>query len=320
MASPVKLMRQYRYEHWGLLYSFAGMLLLPWMASFALCPDLLSALSDVPLGTLLKANACSFAWGVANILCSLCLVRIGFSLTLGILTGIGLPLGVLIPMLLKGSGSFADAPSPFSPAGLGLLAGAAVMLCAVAAIAAAGFGRDASLARGGGAFKAGLAMAVAAGLLQMGLSFSFVYAQGPLVDSLRAHGSSWLGANSGVWAAVLPGGALANVAYPLWLLWRKDGFRSFGSSFDFTASLFMGAMFFVMVLSLGLGMRELGPLGASLGFGLSQGLQIMSSQAVGVLSGEWRGAPRKPKLQMASGMAAMMAGVCAMALARGFAV
>jgi len=319
MASPVKLMRQYRYEHWGLVYSLFGMLLLPWIASFALCPGLLSALAEVPLGTLLKANACSFAWGVANILCSLCLLRIGFSLTLGILTGIGLPLGVLIPMMLKGSGSFADAPSPLSPAGLGLLAGAAVMLCAVAAIAVAGFGRDASQSRGGGSFKVGLIMAVAAGLLQMGLSFSFVYAQGPLVDSLRAHGSSWLGANAGVWAAVLPGGALVNVAYPLWLVWRGRSLASLGSSFDFSMSLGMGFMFFVMTLSLGLGMRELGPLGASLGFGLSQGLQIMSSQAVGVLGGEWRGAARKPKLQMASGMAAMMAGVCAMALARGFA-
>jgi L-rhamnose-H+ transport protein len=294
-GAPIKLMRRFRYEHWAFSSQLLGLVLLPWAATLLLCPNAVEALAGVEPRLIVTANLCSLAWGVANVLCCLCLVRIGFSLTIGLLTGIGLPIGVLTPMVLKGSGRFGSAPALGSPGGLLVLAGVAVMLVAVALITRAGFGRDAALrrqGRSGSGFAAGLAMAAVAGLLQAGLSFAFVYSQGPIVAALTERGAAPAAANLGVWAATLPGGALVNLAYCAWLLVRN---RSWGeltrSPRELGMSLAMGVFFFCFVASMGQGMRALGASGASVGFGVYQALQLSSSQAVGFVGGEWHATP-----------------------------
>lgn len=108
-AAPIKLMHHYKFEHWAFLATLFGQIILPWLLTLLTCPEALSALASIDPATLLKANLFSFAWGVANVLCGLCLIRIGFSLTIGLLTGIGLPIGVMLPMVFRGSGAFADA-------------------------------------------------------------------------------------------------------------------------------------------------------------------------------------------------------------------
>ena len=81
---PIKFMRRFRYEHWGLLSSFLAFLAIPAVALCSLCPDLPGALADMPARPLIVANLFSFAWGVANVLYLICLVKIGFSLGQGI--------------------------------------------------------------------------------------------------------------------------------------------------------------------------------------------------------------------------------------------
>jgi hypothetical protein len=46
------------------------------------------------------------------------------------------------------------------------------------------------------------------------------------------------------------------------------------------------------------GMLLLGPLGASVGFGIYFVMQILGGQALGLISGEWRGVKGKPVYQM----------------------
>lgn len=304
-AAPIKVMRQFGYEHWSLLSTVVGMVLLPW--AVVLCSvDLGRTWDAIPLSVLIRANGLSLAWGIANVLARLCLVRIGFSLSVGLLTGIGLPIGVLVPMFLRGTGLFADAPSLFSRAGLFIVSGVSVMLVAVGLIALAGFGREAAQQAGDRprqGFGAGLAMAVAAGFLQVGLSFAFVYSQGPISEALVANGAGETTALVGLWAFALPGGVAVNVLHPLWRLHVNRSWRGFvNAPVDTLLALLMGVLFGVFIISMGIGMRLLGVLGASLGFGIYQGLQVASSQTVGILAGEWRGVPAKPRQQMTAAL------------------
>lgn len=88
------------------------------------------------------------------------------------------------------------------------------MLCGVLLVSLAGFGRDNALKtsqRGGGNFAVGLAMVIAAGVLSVGLSFSFVYGQDPVIRAMRARGAGDIGANFAVWAISLNAGALVNI-------------------------------------------------------------------------------------------------------------
>lgn len=313
---PLKGMTRYRFEHWSSLSAVLALVLLPWTLAAQLCPDLLGALAQVPLFSYAKANAYSFAWGIANVLCGLCLVRIGVSLTMGVLTGVGLPIGILLPMVLKGSGAFAAAPPLASPTGLALAVLTAVLVFSVVLMAQAGLERERAqpeAAPGAGAFSAGLAMAVACGFLQTGLSFAFVYSQGPLMEALRARGAGESGAIAAVWAATLPGGALVNIGFPLSRAIARKTLRGYLSLGDFLRTVAMAALFVTCLLCMGNGMRLMGALGASLGFGLYQVFQTLSSQAVGALSGEWRDAGRRARVRMAAAVLLMLAAVMALA-------
>ena len=77
----------------------------------------------------------------------------------------------------------------------------------------------------------------------------------------------------------------------------------------------MSLLFVALVLCMGNGMRMLGVLGASLGFGIYQGLQILASQGVGVVSGEWRGVDMKSAMGMTLAVFLVLLGVAGMTVA-----
>ncbi|MBU6411598.1 MAG: hypothetical protein KGR98_14535, partial [Verrucomicrobia bacterium] len=122
-AWPMKLMKAYQFEHWWFVGMLTGLIVMPWAVTLLFCPHVFAAYATVPVKTLVSANLWAAGWGVANILCGLCFVRIGLALTGAILTGLGVSIGVTLPMIVKGSGLFQDAADITSPAGLTVLAG-----------------------------------------------------------------------------------------------------------------------------------------------------------------------------------------------------
>ncbi len=183
-AWPMKLMRTFQFEHWWFLAMLVGLVLGPWTITLVAFPNFFDVLREPEVQKgLLIANALALCWGVANILCGLCYVRIGIALTQAILTGLGVSVGVLTPMIFKGSGVFKDAPDVLSPTGLTILGGVAVMLIAVVLASLAGFGRDRQLQKlqqTSGSFLGGLIMTVIAGITSAGLWLAFIYCQGPI--------------------------------------------------------------------------------------------------------------------------------------------
>ena len=69
------------------------------------------------------------------------------------------------------------------------------------------------------------------------------------------------------------------------------------------------------VLLMGQGMLALGVLGASVGFGMSQGMQIVGGQILGFVSGEWKGAPSKALTLIFVAIGLLMAAAVILALA-----
>lgn len=314
MAWPVKLLRSFAMEHWSFVAWLFGLVVLPWLTLFIVFPGAGLAISELPLRPLLIANVWSVAWGIANVLFSICLMRIGFGLSTGLLTGIGLPLGILVPMVFQGSGGFAQAPSLLSQVGQIMIGGTALMVVAVILVAWAGFAREASRKNAeSSGFLTGMVMAALAGILQVGLSFSFIYSQGPITSAFLAHGASPLTANLGVWALALPGGALVNVGYAVWRMTRLGTWgRLLQSPRDLALSALIGVNFLVFLLCYGLGCQWLGAIGAALGFGVYQAMMIVSAQTVGILGGEWRNTGSRPRWLMAGGVLLLLAAVALM--------
>ena len=308
MTWPMKVARKLDFEHQWLPAMLVGLIVMPWTITLIGCPDAFAAYAEVGAGTILMANAFSIAWGVANVILGICVARIGAGLTFAILTGVGATIGVLTPTIFKGTGLFAQAPGLLSPAGLTVLCGSAVMLAGVALTARAGRLRVGTGTQHGAHAQGSLgpiALAALAGVLSAGISFTFVFSQGPIVEAMAKRGASPTVANASVWAVALLGGAMVNVVYPLWLMARNKSWTKYsGAMGQALVSSLIGIQFFLGVLLLGKGMLLLGALGASVGFGIQQGMQILGGQTVSLASGEWKGAPPQ------SGRAMIIATAC----------
>ena len=308
-AWPFKLMRKFRFEHWWFIGMFVGLFVLPWTITLVGCPHALAVFRSLPAAPLIRANLFSLAWGVANVLCGLCFVRIGVGLTGAILAGLGVSVGTIVPMVFKGTGLFKDAADLGSPAGLVVMAGVGVMLIGVVLAAIAGFGRDRALkssaadspnpqVRSGG-FTVGLIMAATSGVLSAGMALAFVYSQGPVVEAMKAGGASDIAANCSVWAVGLLAGAALNIGYAVYLMLKNKSWRVLTQSWkDAGLAAVIGVDMILAIVLMGKGMRFLGAFGASVGFGIQQAMQMTGNQALGFISGEWRGVLGKPRTQM----------------------
>jgi hypothetical protein len=319
MSWPMKVCPNLSFGHMWLSGMVAGLLFAPWSIALLGVPNLFAAYAEVPLGTLLKANLFSLAWGVANVLFGISVTRIGASLSMAILTGIGASLGVTLPMILKGSGLFAGAPSIVSMPGAVVLLGVVIMLVGVVLCARSGRLRESVLVASAapqGSYATNMLIITICGVLSAGISFTFIFSQDEIVRAVTAQGAGPVAANASVWAIALLAGMLVNVVYPAILIAREGSWGRFAKyPGQVLVSALIGIQFFTGVLLMGQGMLALGVLGASVGFGMSQGMQIVGGQILGFVSGEWKGAPSKPRSLIYLAIALLLVAAIVLALA-----
>lgn len=296
---PIQFMRRFKFEQFWFVAMFIGLFVVPWTVTLTMCPDAIGAYKSIEPAVLIKSNLFALGWGIANILWIMSIVRIGSALTLAIMTGLGVGVGVTLPMVFKGSGLFSQSPDIGSPAGNMVLAGVLVIVIGVTLVSMAGFGRDKQLKKQeqkSGGFLGGLIMCVISGVLSAGIALSFVYSQGPIVSAMKARGAADLPASLAVWAVGLFSGMLVNLLYPAYVMTKNKGWGTFFSGgTDFLLSAIIGAHFIVAVMLMGWGMITLGVLGASVGFGIQQSFQILGGQIVGFIGGEWKNVSGRPR-------------------------
>jgi hypothetical protein len=430
-AWPMKLMRTFQFEHWWFLAMLFGLVVGPWAFTLIAFPNFFETLRDREVQeALIKANALAFCWGIANILCGLCYVRIGIALTQAILTGLGVSVVVTAPMIFKGSGQFKDAPGITTLPGGVVLLGVGVMLIAVVLASLAGFGRDRQLQKlqqTSGSFTVGLIMTVIAGIASAGLWLAFIYCQGPIQSRIcivetgtkidvsvngnkklcekfsvgndgkiaiqsspqarpekasEAEGKKaatkiatalagrYLVAEDGsitlknaegaedavavkgiepikvaglsakdaadkiaallglpqpesdpdvkittpsvlavfpVWASGAFSGAMLNLLYPAFFMTKRKSWGVLLTNWkEFGLTVIMGLQTLIALTLPGKGMIMLGALGAAIGGGIQQAMQMVGGQGTGFISGEWRGVHGRPRLQMYGSIALLI--------------
>lgn len=317
---PLKLMRRFKYEQFGFISMSVALLIIPWSMTLSLCPSPFSVFTEVPVGLLLKGNLFSLGWGIAQVLAMLCFIRIGVSLTYGILCAIGAVVGVITPILFKATGVFSEAPDIASRGGLAMVFGVVVMIAGVYFASLSGFGREKQFNKGNtvenkkGSYAIGLVMVLIAGLLSTGWGFAFSYTQAPIVEIMTAHGATNFAANIAVWAFVLMGAGLINVLYPAVLMTRNKSWSQLLNCKDIALSVVYGLLFFIPSVLLGEGMLMLGALGASVGWGVVQGTLILGGQMLGFVSGEWRGVKGAPRTHIYIAIIILVIAVIIMAI------
>lgn len=302
VAWPLKVAKKFEFEHSWFIGMLTGLIIIPWFITLVFCPNVIKAYVSVSPKVLIQSNAFSLAWGIAMLLFGICVVKVGAALTGAILTGAAVSVGVTMPMVIKGSGLFANAPDLTSTAGKTVLAGVAVMLLGVIIASAAGFAKEQAAsgrAKKQEGFLSGMLICIIAGVLSCGAGFSFIYGQGPIVAAMKAQGAHDIPANVSVWAIGLLAGALINILHPAYIITRNKSWGVISSSWkEIALASIIGIQFFAAVVLQGKGMLLLGALGASVGIGIQQALQILGNVGVGFASGEWTGIYGKPRRLM----------------------
>jgi hypothetical protein len=128
---------------------------------------------------------------------------------------------------------------------------------------------------------------------------AFVYGQGPIVEAMRERGAGEIPAIFAVWAVGLLGGAVVSISYPAWLMTKNRSWGVLGQNRkELLLAVIIGATTSLSVVLMGVGMRMLGALGASVGIGIQTATWMLGGQVLGFASGEWAGVSGRPRKQI----------------------
>ncbi len=221
---PMTLVRKWSWEHTWATFSLLGMVVFNWLITLLFVPSIFAVYVASPPRDLAILALFGLGWGIGAVLFGLGMARLGMALGYPIIMGLIASLGALIPLLVFFPQTL------FTPRGMVLLAGTAVVVLGIAVCSLAGSRRTPSATKSNAvpsnALSVGLVIAVLAGILSclpnVGMAFATnVTGVAEALDISRA----WSG--NTVWALLFTLGSVANLAYCLYLMFRKNTFRQY---------------------------------------------------------------------------------------------
>ncbi len=295
-VAPMKKMNLWKWENSWFVYSITGLLIIPWIVAPLAVPNLGQVLSGASAAAIAMALLFGFGWGVGSVLFGLGVARMGLAVGYGLILGIITPLGTFLPLLVG------HPEELWTRRGLALVAGTAIVLAGIAALAVAGSIREKAAPRAAAAggvksgFGAGVLICVVSGILSPSLNFAFVFAE-ELQRRALANGASPMFASNAIWCLTLTAGCLANAGYAAILLFKRRTWGLFSGAHapagHWVLGSIMGFICFAGFMVYGTGGTYLGKLGGVVGWPVFMAFALITSNVLGALTGEWKGAPRK---------------------------
>ena len=313
---PMKFARLWRWENVWLVFSVVSLVILPWALAIILVDHLLEVYLALQFRQLAIPLLLGGGWGVAQILFGISVKRLGMGVAYAIIVGLGAILGTLVPLLVQHHAALTG------NAGYYIFGGVVIMIGGVFFTGWGGKVREqaSSLAAGTSnthsrpAYPVAVLLAVICGLMAPMLNYSFAFGQDIAKQAVQI-GVPVLHAGYAVWPVALAGGFVPNVAYCLYLLSKNGTWKAFRSSGqDFGWSSLMAILWMGSMALYGMSASYLGVFGTSVGWGLFQIFMIMTATLSGVLTGEWKCAPRRAIGLLGVGISCLTAATILLAL------
>jgi len=290
-TAPLKRMPGWQWENSWLLFAFSGLLVFPWVLSFATVPDLAHVFSGASIATLVRVALFGIAWGAGSALFGLGVARVGMALGFALILGITASFGSLFPLAILHPDQL------FDRRGLGLILGTVVMTVGLVFLARAGRIRERDQAQTSSAsgFTVGLVICVFSGIFSSMLNFGFLFGDELRLRALHAGASAAMAANP-IWALTVTGGFVSNLVYCVYLLCRNKTWSVYharSSPVYWLLGISTGLLWFGGTVLYGMGAASLGTLGGIIGWPIFMTLDIIVAVFWGAVSGEWKGASRR---------------------------
>jgi L-rhamnose-H+ transport protein len=310
---PMKFSRSWRWENIWLVFSVVSLIILPWALALGLVDHLFETYRDLSFFQLAVPFLFGAGWGIAQVLFGISVQRLGLGLAYAIIVGLGAMLGTLVPLFVQHR-SEVGGYALFE-----ILAGVAVMLIGVSLSTWGGQIRERDhrptpQSRPVGAYFSAVLLAILCGVMAPMLNYSFAFGQDIAHQAVRL-GNSELHAAYAVWPIGLAGGLLPNIAFSVYLLRKNQSWPMFKlATPDVLLPILMGVLWMGAFGLYGMSAIYLGSLGTSIGWGLFQIFMIMTATLSGVLTGEWKNAPRTSRVLLLSGFACLTGATALLAM------
>ncbi|HLY62287.1 MAG TPA: L-rhamnose/proton symporter RhaT [Terriglobia bacterium] len=309
-ATPMKRVRGWQWENTWLIWSFLGMVIIPLIVATATVPGLFGAYSAAGPAALIRTAAYGMVWGVSAILFGLGVTRVGVALGFAMILGTSASLGAILPLVRL------HREQILATAGLTTLVGVGIILAGVVACARAGVLRESNRSERSAEkyFAAGILICVLSGIGSSFMSLA-LNESSQIYRAAEALGTPAAQSLNSVWPILLGGAFVVNAAYCAFQLIRVGGFARFRNASAFNAGL-------VLVMALlwsgsnfvySAGARGLGPLGLILGWPIFMAAIVLTANAWGLLSGEWKAAGTDSAVWGVAGTVLLIAGIVAVA-------
>jgi L-rhamnose-H+ transport protein len=303
-AVPIKTARAWKFDHIWMVFSLLAMAVIPWAGVALAVPRWSEILGAVPASGWWGLVALGLLWGVASLLYGVAVDLLGIALGFAIQLGLSIVLGALLPLIWSRAISFRTVKDAFFFGGLALMV-VGVVLCAQA-----GGAKSNAPGATGARFRKGLIIALLGGIGAPLLNFGIQYG----ISLLRTAGQIPVDARFSVntyvaWAVFLSAAAVTQSGYCLLRIVTTKGgalFRVAGSGRDAGLVVGMSFVWAASVCIYGMSAVGLGRLGTSFGWPVFVALIILTSNAWGVLLGEWKGAERSAFRRMIVGSAVLV--------------
>lgn len=299
-ALPMKYTRKWQHENIWLVFAVSGFVILPWILVLSKIPHWFQIYRSSPVELVTVAILCGVGWGIGAALVGIAFRMLGIGLSFAIVLGLSSLLGSLIPFIFQSGQGFA------SKQGLFYIMSTVVMLAGIAIVSVAGSRRDRDIAAATTRthterrFLAGLGVAIAAGVLSSLMSDAIAFTQ-PIVNAALKAGTDPVWATNVALVLLTSGGVLANVAYCIYEMRKNKSASLFfaeSTGSHWCLGILMGAFWYGGLMLYGLGEQRIGTV---TGWPLFIGAMILSSSAVGFLTGEWKGSGKRAKAYLCIG-------------------
>lgn len=311
-ATPMKRTTGWAWEHTWLVWSLTSLIVVPLGIALVSIPNFWEIYAQTPPRLIALVAAFGFVWGISAVMFGQGVARVGLALTFGIIIGMSSALGALIPLFSL------HAEELLTRTGLLTMAGVALQTLGVIACAVAGRRREGNVAAGKkGSMTVGLLICIISGFMAPMLNVGLAYGA-DIVAAAERLGAAKGDAVNAIWPLLFGAGFLVNGAYCWYLLSKGRHWHKFVQVRPFANlgwAVFMGLLWIGGYILYGHGSQQLGPLGVVLGWPIMMSSMVLTGGGWGVITGEWKGAPREAKLWMLSGVVLLIVGIAVIGVA-----
>lgn len=298
---PMKYATKWRWENVWLSFTLFALVLLPLGLVLVRTPQPWAIYAAASPSALWSALLFGLGWGIGMTLSGIGYTLLGMGLGVSIVLGLTASVGSLLPLLLLYPGRLASDSSRL------LYVGVAVMVAGLVVSAKAGNLRQSTRSTdeitskadlssfGKGDMRIGVIVCVASGLLSSMVNLGLVFG-----DDIRRtamdRGASLPDAVNVLWLPLMVSCFLVNLAYCSYLLTKNNTWRFFTAErtkSGWFMGFLMGTCQIAGLSMYGFGANRMGNMGAILGFPVFMSMTVITANAAGWATGEWRGSPRK---------------------------